>query len=203
MVANGNLGHTPALTVHSASGAFGINDVAAVEAIEIVKAKPVGPAVEWPDGTCFPDRRVVVLADPRRHVSVLSKNFPNRPSAARQNSCVAVVSCGRFADHTGGRRVVVAPGDERSSCRTAQRRRMEAVVTQSLRRELIHCWRRYSAAERAELAEASVVNQDDTGEMKIFRQHPLCGSTKLSVGGRLGRTTDDLTMILLPEGDSE
>src|SRR5262249_30208632 len=67
---------------------------------------------------------------------------------------------GSFGNHTGGRGVVVAPGDEGSARRTAQCRRVEAVVPHYLRRKLVHRWRRNAAAEGAELAEAGVVDQD-------------------------------------------
>ena len=55
---------------------------------------------------------------------------------------------------------MVAPGDKSSACRTAQRGCMKAVVPQPFRGEPVHRWRWYAAAERAELAEAGVVNQD-------------------------------------------
>src|SRR5947207_1717541 len=56
---------------------------------------------------------------------------------------------------------MVAPGDERSACWAAKRRRVETVVTQALCRELVHRWRRYAAAESTELAEACVVDQNE------------------------------------------
>ena len=57
-------------------------------------------------------------------------------------------------------RVVVPAGDERGPRRAAQGGGVEAVVPQALGRELVHRRRRDAAAERAELAEAGVVEQD-------------------------------------------
>src|SRR5262249_4498241 len=93
--------------------------VAAVKAIEIIKTEPVSPPIEWSGGACFPNRSVMVLADPCSHVAVLPEDFTNRSGAARQNGGVAVISCGRFADYTGSRGVVIAPGDEGSARRAA------------------------------------------------------------------------------------
>src|SRR5262249_43703955 len=131
--------------------------VAAVETIEIIEPEPVSPTIEWPGCASFPNRRVVVLADPRCHVAVLSKDLAHRSCTVGQDGGVAVISCGRFADHTGGRGVVVATSDERGPRRAAQRGRVEAIVSEPLRRKLVHRWRWDAAAEGAELAEASVV----------------------------------------------
>src|SRR5262245_17413866 len=46
--------------------------VATIETIKIIEAEAVGPAVKWPGRTRFPDRRIVVFADPRGHITVLS-----------------------------------------------------------------------------------------------------------------------------------
>src|SRR5437764_12013128 len=113
--------------------------VAAIKPIEIIEAEAIGPAVERTSGTGFPNGRVVVLPDPRCHVPVLPKDFPDRPSTAVQHSCVTVIS----ANHSGSRRVMVAPGDERCACWAAKRRRVETVVAQALCRELVHRWREY------------------------------------------------------------
>src|SRR5262245_43468105 len=89
------------------------------------------------------------------------RTSPTVPVLRGSTSGVAVISSGCLADYAGGRRVVVAPSNKRSASRTAQGRRMEAVVAQALCREPVHRWRRYAAAERTELAEACVVNQDE------------------------------------------
>src|SRR5262249_34069473 len=57
--------------------------VATIETIEIVEAETVGPPGEWTGAACLPNRRVVVLADPSGHVTVLAKDFADGPSASR------------------------------------------------------------------------------------------------------------------------
>src|SRR5262249_58159578 len=135
--------------------------VTAIEAVEIVEAEPICPTVKGTGRARLPNRRVVVLTDPGGHVSVLSQDFADRACATRQHRGVAVISSSRLADYAGGRRVVVAPSNKRSACPTGQGRRMEAVVAQALCREPVHRWRRYAAAARTELAEASAVDQNE------------------------------------------
>src|SRR5882724_7506771 len=86
--------------------------------------------------------------------------FADRSSAARQYGRVAVISSGGLADYTGGRRVVVAPGDEGSARRAAQGGRVKRVVPQPFSGKPVHRGRRHAAAEGAELAKPGVVDQD-------------------------------------------
>src|SRR5262245_38210878 len=112
--------------------------VAGVEAIEVVEAEAVGPAVERAGGARLPCRRVVVLADPRRHVSVLPQHLADGPAAARQHAGVAVVARGRLGDAAERGGLVIAAGDERGAGRAAEGGRVEAVVAQPLGREPVH-----------------------------------------------------------------
>ena len=148
--------------------------VAGVEAVEVVEPEAVGPAVERPGGARLPGGRVVVLADPGGHVAVLAQHLADGAATPRQDAGVAVVAGGRLGDDAGRGGVMVAAGDERGPRRAAKRRRVEAVVSQPLRRELIQGRRRDAAAEGRILAEPGVIEQDqhDVGRA-LGRLHRL------------------------------
>src|SRR5262249_34922854 len=110
--------------------------VTGIEPVEIVEAEAVHPAVEGTGGARLPGGRIVVLADPRGHVAVLPQHLTARAAAARQDAGVAVIARGEFgyAGERGG--VVVAAGDQRRTCRTAERGGVKVVVPESLSSQL-------------------------------------------------------------------
>ena len=61
---------------------------------------------------------------------------------------------------TEGRRMMIAPRDQRCACRRAQRGRVKAIKAQSISRKLIHRRRWDAATERGVLSEAAIVNED-------------------------------------------
>jgi hypothetical protein len=70
--------------------------------------------------------------------------------------------------------MMVATRDEGGPGRAAQGGRVEAVVAQPLGREPVHRGRRHAAAERAELAEPDIVEQDQDDVGRAFwRLHRL------------------------------
>ena len=57
--------------------------VPGIEAVEVVEAEAIGPSVEGSDLTGFPDRRVVVFADPGRGVPILPQYFSDSSGTFR------------------------------------------------------------------------------------------------------------------------
>jgi hypothetical protein len=55
--------------------------VAGVEAVEIIEAETIGPAVEWANLARLPNGCVVVLADPGSGVAVLPQDFGDSAGA--------------------------------------------------------------------------------------------------------------------------
>jgi hypothetical protein len=144
--------------------------VAGVEAVEVVEPEPVGPAVERAGGTGLPRRSVVVLADPSGHVAILAQHLADGAAASWQHARVPVVAGCGFGNDSGGGGVVVPAGDERRACWAAERRRMEAVVPQSLVGELLDGRRRDAAAKSAVLSESGVVKQDQHDVRRALRR---------------------------------
>ena len=151
--------------------------VAGVEAVEVVEAQAVGPAVERAGRARLPGRRVVVLADPGGHVAVLTEDFADGAAASRKNADVAVVAGGELRDAGKRRRVMVAAGYERRARRAAERGRVKVVVAKAFRGQLVHRRRGDAAAERAVLTEPAIVDQDEQDVRRALRAPaPVCGN---------------------------
>src|SRR5215813_12367884 len=117
----------------------------------------------------FPCRRVVVLADPRRHVSVLAQDFADRAAILRQDTRITVISGRGFTDNSEAGAMMVASGNQRGSSRRTQRRGVKPIEAQTFGRQLIHGWRGNAAAKSAELAEACVIDQYQNNIRRTFR----------------------------------
>ncbi len=153
--------------------------VAGVETVEVVEPKPVGPAVERARGAGLPSGGIVVLADPGGHVAVLAQDLADGAAAPGQDAGIAVVAGGGLGDPGERRRMVIAPGDQGRSRRTAERRGVEVVEPQPLGRQPGHGRRGNAAAESAELAEAGVVDEHQQDVRRAFG--------RLHRGGKLRR----------------
>src|SRR5262249_41252179 len=117
----------------------------------------------------FPCRRVVVLADPRRHVAVLAQDFADRAAILRQDTRVTVISGRGFTDNSEAGAMMVASRNQRGASRRTQRRGVEAIEAQTFGRQLVHRWRRHTAAKSAELTEARVIDQNQDNVRSAFR----------------------------------
>src|SRR5262249_39916182 len=102
--------------------------ISGVKAVEVVEPETVRPAIEGAGRARLPRGRVVVLADPGRHVAVLAQHFAARAAGSRQNAGVSVISRGHLRDPGEGGGVVVATCDQGGSRGAAQRGGMKAVV---------------------------------------------------------------------------
>ncbi len=84
--------------------------VAADEAVEVVEAQAVGPAIERADEAGFPVGDVVVLAEPGVRVAVLAEHLGERRRRRRDDARVAGEAGPRLADDAAADRVMIAPG---------------------------------------------------------------------------------------------
>src|SRR5262249_17974432 len=100
----------------------------------------VGPAIEWPRGAQLPWRRVVILANPGGHVSVLAQHFANRAAASRQDARVAIVACRQLRNTRERGRMLIAASDQCGPRRAAQRRGMKAIKPQAFVSQSLHRW---------------------------------------------------------------
>ena len=104
--------------------------IAADEAIEIIKALADRPIGERTDGAGFPRRNVMILAEPRGRIAVLTQDRGNRGGLTRHDRVVAGIAGRQFADRPEPELVMIAPGQQRRSGRRTQRRGVEAGVAQ-------------------------------------------------------------------------
>ena len=134
--------------------------VAADEAVEILEAHADRPLVEGPVLARLKCRRVVVLAEPGRAITVVLEDPTDGRLVTRNDRIIAGVAGRRLGDHAEADRVMVAPRDECCARRRAKRGRMEVSVAQSHLGDAVQRRRRDHAAECARRAEADVIGHD-------------------------------------------
>src|SRR5580704_14351973 len=128
--------------------------LASHKSVEIIATHSRRPLVVGPGEAVLKCRGVMVLAIPRGGVAVLAKNCADGGFLRADDGIVAWVTRGKFADHAGAHRVMVAASDERRARRRAERRGMELSKAQSRPGYAIHRGRRDDAAERTRNAVA-------------------------------------------------
>ncbi len=136
--------------------------LAADEAVEVLEASAAGrPRVERTERARLPDRNLVALAELRCRIAVHDQRLRERSAGVRPQRVVAGRRRRELGDDAHSDRVMVATGEERGSGRRAERRRVEAVVLETLSGETLG--RRCAArtTECARSCEADVVQQDD------------------------------------------
>src|SRR5262249_38911923 len=127
--------------------------LAANEAVEVVKALEVRPAVERAGDAGFPVGDVVVLAEEGRAVAVLADDLRNHRTTPRNLPGVAGEAATKLGDATGGRGVVVAARKQGRPRRRAKRGRVEAGVPEAVFGQLVQVGCRDLPPEGAPLAE--------------------------------------------------
>ena len=105
-----------------------LRGLAGDESVEVVEAVPGRPAVEGPHRRRLGGRRVVPLAERRRGVAVVLQDFGHGRGVLADHAGVAVPIDGTFGDRAGMHAVVVATGQQGSTCRRADRGRVKGVV---------------------------------------------------------------------------
>src|SRR5438046_3541868 len=86
--------------------------VAADEPVEILEALPNGPIIKRPDLTGTEGRHVVVLAEPRRRITIVQQDAAEGRLVLSDNAVVAREARGLLRDHAEAGCVMVASGDE-------------------------------------------------------------------------------------------
>ena len=120
----------------------------------------------------------MVLAEGRGAVAVQAEDLGQRRDAHGAHAGVAGEGRGQFHDGPGVVHVVVAAGEQGHARGAAQRGRVEAVVLQSVRRQLLQRGHVDRPAEGAGVAEADVVDQHD--------HHVRCALRRLHLEARRG-----------------
>ena len=177
--------------------------IATDEAVEIIEAHAVRPLSERPGLAGLVRRCVVILAEPRRRVTVVAQDATDGGIVHANDAVVAGETGGLFGDHAEADRVVIAPGERRGTRRRAQRSRENAVVAQAFIGDAVHGRCRDDAAEGARNAETRVVGHDKQDVGRVLGRHdarrpPLRGINRVILDHpaefRLGRgkllTTD-------------
>ena len=114
--------------------------VASQEAVEVVEPPAVRPAVERACRALLPVRRQVPLPERRGAVPVVAQDAGQRRAVPRQARRVAGEPTSELTDRAETHGVVVPAGQQRRTCRRAQGRDMEPVVTQALPRPSACSW---------------------------------------------------------------
>src|SRR5262249_37561387 len=86
--------------------------VASDEAVEVLEAHADRPLIERSVLARLEGRRVVVLAEPGRAVSIVLQDAADRRLVTGDDAVIAGIAGCLFGDHTETARMVVAPGDE-------------------------------------------------------------------------------------------
>ncbi len=143
--------------------------LAAEEAPEVVEPPGVRPAVERAARPLLVVRRQVPLAEDAGRIAVLLQDLRERSAILGQEPRVAGEAARELSHGAEADRVVVAPGEQRSPRRRAQRRYVEAVVLETVLAHAVEVRCRDRAPERARLAEARVVDQHEENVRRSLR----------------------------------
>jgi hypothetical protein len=136
--------------------------LAADEAVEVLEASAAGgPGIEGAHRARLPDRHLVALTELGCRIAVEQQRLRERRAGIGANRVVPRRRGGELRDDPHSHRVVVAPRQQGSPRRGAQRRRVEAVVLQAVPGQPLSRRRRARSAERARSGKADVVEQDD------------------------------------------
>ncbi len=143
------------------------------KAVEIVLAQTCRPAIERANNARFLIRHVMDLAQPGGVIAVFAQDSGDRGRRRRNHRGLAGEACRPFGKETGSAVVMVAAGQQRRTRRTADSRRMEAIVAQPVFGQLVQRWRGHRSAECADLPEAHIVDQDDDHVGRPFKKTTL------------------------------
>ena len=116
-------------------------------------------------------RYVVILAEPRGGVAIVEQHAADGCLILGDDAVVAGEAGGLLGDHAEARRVMVAPGDQGSTRRRAQRGGEHAVVAQAFIGDAVHGRGRDHATEGAGYAEAGIIGDDQQHVGRTFGRH--------------------------------
>ena len=155
--------------------------LAADEAVELVESGARRPAIERSGHAHFPRRGLVILSERGRAVAVLAQNLGQRRDAERPRAGVARERRGDFHDRARVVRMVVAAGQQRHARGRAEGRGVKAVVLEPLAGKAVERRHGNGAAERARVAEADVIDQEDDDVGRALRRLHLEPRRRLGV----------------------
>ena len=159
--------------------------IAADKAIEVIETHTRRPLIERPSLACLEERRVVVLAEPGRRISIVPEDRTDGRLLDRDNGIIAGIARSDFADHAEADGVMIAAGDECRARRRAQRGRVEIRVAQAALGDAVHGGRRYDAAECARSAETLVIGHDQQNVGSALRRYDARRPPGRRLGGLL------------------
>ena len=133
----------------------------AEEPPEVIKSEPGRPPIEWPREPLLIVRSQMPLPEASGQVAVLLQHPWKRRAIARDGRVVSRERTGELAHHAKAHPMVVAPREQRCSRRRAERCDVKAVVTQPVLRKPRVVRSLDRAPERARVAKACVVDQDE------------------------------------------
>ena len=151
----------------------------AEEPPEVIEPEPGRPAVERPGEPLLVIRSQMPLPEPSRQIAVLLEDARKRRAIARDGRVVPRERTRELAHHAEADPVVVAPRQQRRPGRRAQRRDVKAVVAQPVLRQPGVVRGLDRTAERARVAEAGVVDQNEKhirrtlGRLDVARLAPV------------------------------
>ena len=145
--------------------------IAPHKTIEVLKAHTRRPFVEGAYLARFKSRRVMVLAKPRRCVTVVQKDAPDRGLVLGNNAVVTGEAGRLLRDDAKANRVMIAACDQGRARWRAERGRENPRVAQTLVRNAIHCRCGDHAAKCARHPEARVVRDDQEDVWCLLRRH--------------------------------
>ncbi len=147
-----------------------LRGLAAEEAVEILEAVAVRPAVLRPDRRRLGHRRVVPLAEGRGMVAVLLQHLGDRRRVLRDDPGIAVPGHRPLGDRPRPDAGMVPPGEQRRPGRRADRGGVEPGIGDALRRQPVQRRGMHLAAEGLGHPEADVVEQHDQDVRRVLRQ---------------------------------
>ena len=169
--------------------------LAADEAVEVLEAAATRrPRVERPERAGLPDRHLVALAELGRRVPVELECHRQRCLVLGKHRRVPGSRGRHLGDAAHVHRMVVAAGQQRLTCRRAQRRGVEPIefhasVRQPFRRRRVH-----RPTEGAARPEPAIVDQDDQHIGSAFRRPDIPDRREL--GRRILRVVRGQTHVL-------
>ena len=139
------------------------------------------PLIKRPDLADLEIRRIVILAEPGRHVAVALEDSGNRRLVLGHDAVVAGVAGRQFRYRTSANLVMVTPRDERRPRRRAHRRGMEVGVAETLLGNTVHCRRGDDSPEGAGHAITRVVGHDQKNVGRTLRRHHSEAASRVSI----------------------
>ena len=102
------------------------------EAIEIVEAQPVRPAIKGADAGGLVVGHIVVFAKPGGAIAVALENLPDGRRTLGNQPRIAGIGRGQFLNRARPDGMVIAPGQNRGTGGRTEGRGVEGVVAQSV-----------------------------------------------------------------------